>query len=289
VTVAVVTDTTHYLPSEVAQRHGLHSVGLYVNWNEITVRESELGELASFYDGLRSAESLPTTSQPSVGDFLAVYRPLLDAGHDLVSIHLSAGLSGTFAAAEQAHAHLIEQGLHPGRIVVLDSATAAGGMGLMLIAAANAAAAGADAMGTAEAAHALRRELQLRFAVDTLEFLRRGGRIGTAQAWIGSALKIKPILALESEVVAVERVRTWSRAFERLLAHLEERRAEGHDAWFIQHVQGGEQVTRMIERGTEIFGHPPAFVAELGPVIGTHVGPGVVGVAAIRRDLVGPV
>lgn len=256
-TVAVVTDTTHYLPPALAARHGLHSVGLYVNWNGITVRESELGDLGAFYDGLRSAQALPTTSQPSVGDFLDVYRPLIDAGHDVVSIHLSAGLSGTFAAAEQARAHLTEHGMAGERLVVVDSGTAAGGMGLMVIAAANAAASGADAEGTADAARALRRELQLRFAVDTLEFLRRGGRIGAAQAWIGSALKIKPILALESQVEAIERVRTWSRAFERLLAHLEQRRDDGHDAWFVQHVQGDEQVTRMVERGSEIFGREP--------------------------------
>jgi DegV family protein with EDD domain len=289
VAVAVVTDTTHYLPPHIAARHSLRSVPLYVNWNGTTRPESDLGDLHAFYADLRAAEDLPTTSQPSVGDFLGAYRPLLDAGHDLVSIHLSAGISGTFAAAERARADLLEQGLDPARLVVVDSTTAAGGTGLMLIAAANAAADGADAAGSARAALDLRRELQMRFAVDTLEFLRRGGRIGMAQAWLGSALKIKPILTLESQVEPVERVRTWSRAFDRLLDHLDERRAEGHDAWFIQHVQAEERVAHMTERGSEIFGRGPEFVSELGPVIGTHVGPGVVGVAAIRRDLLSPV
>lgn len=287
--VAVVTDTTHYLPAAVADRHGLRSVALYVNWNGTTRREADLGDLDGFYADLRTADELPTTSQPSVGDFLDVYRPLLDAGDDIVSIHLSAGLSGTCGAAERARADLIEQGYDAHRIAVLDSATACAGIGLMAIAGANAAASGADMTGVLAAARAVRGELELRFAVDTLEFLRRGGRIGTAQAWVGSALKIKPILTLESEVEAVERVRTWSRAFDTLLAHLEARRRDGHDVWFIQHVQAGEQVTRMVERGSEIFGQGPEFVSELGPVIGTHVGPGVLGVAAIRRDLVGPV
>lgn len=286
--VTVVTDTTHYLPPELVERHRLRSVPLYVNWRGTTRRESEFTDLDAFYDDLRSADELPTTSQPPVGDFLDAYRPLLDAGQDVVSIHLSAGISGTVGAAERARADLVEQGLDPARLIVVDSATAAGGTGLMLIAAANAAAAGADAAQVALAARVLRRELQVRFAVDTLEFLRRGGRIGNAQAWVGSALKIKPILALESRVEAVERVRTWSRAFDRLLAHLEQRRAEGHDVWFVQHVQAGEQLARMIDRGTEMFGHGPEFASEFGPVVGSHVGPGVIGVAAIRRDLLGP-
>jgi DegV family protein with EDD domain len=289
VPVAVVTDTTHYLPSDVAERHGLHAVPLYVNANGTTRRESELTDLGAFYAGLRSAGDLPTTSQPSVGDFVDTYRPLLAAGHDIVSIHLSAGISGTCGAAERAQADLVEQGLDPRRLIVLDSATACAGLGLMTIAAANAAASGADAPGVVRAAQALRRELQVRFAVDTLEFLRRGGRVGTAQAWLGSALKIKPILTLESQVEAIERVRTWSRAFDALLAHLEQRRRDGHDLWLIQHAQAGEQVARMVERGSEIFGRAPEFISELGPVIGTHVGPGVLGVAAVRRDLIGPV
>lgn len=286
--VAVVTDTTHYLPPEVVKRHRLHCVSLYVNWDGGTVRESDMPDFAAFYDHLSSGGELPTTSQPSVGDFLDVYRPLLDAGEDILSIHLSSGLSGTSAAAEQARSLLIKDGVEPARMTVVDSATTCGGTGLMLIAAASAAEAGADLDAAAESAMALRRELQVRFAVADLEFLRRGGRIGMAQAWVGSALKVKPILTLELHVEPVERVRTWSRAFERLLDHLRERHDQGHDAWFVQHIRGDAEVTRMVERGTEIFGHGPEFVSEVGPVVGTHTGPGLLGVAAIRRDLLGP-
>ena len=289
-TVAIVTDTTHYMPASVVRRHRLHSVPLYVTWNGRTDPESTLTDFGAFYDHLRSAPELPTTSQPSVGDFLRIYEPLLAAGHDVLSIHLSAGISGTSGTAEQARRQLLDGGsVSEGRIMVLDSATACAGVGLMAIAAANAAGDGAGIAEAAGRAQALRRELTLWFAVDTLEFLRRGGRIGTAKAWVGSTLRIKPILTLERNIEPVERVRTWSRAFDRLLMHLEQRRADGHDVWFVQHAQAEEQAARMVERGREIFGTDPGFVSELGPVIGTHVGPGVLGVAAIRRSLIGPV
>ncbi len=93
--VAVVTDTTHYIPQEVVQRHGIHLVSLYVNWDGRTDRESDLADYDAFYDHMRTAATLPSTSQPSVGDFLAVYEPLLEAGDDVLSIHLSGGISGT--------------------------------------------------------------------------------------------------------------------------------------------------------------------------------------------------
>lgn len=287
--VAVVTDTTHYLPRALARQHRLQDVSLYVTCAGHTQREADLPDFDAFHAHLSGGGELPTTSQPSVGDFLSVYRPLLDEGADILSMHLSSGLSGTCASAEQARATLVEQGFDPSRILVLDSTTTCGGLGLMAIAAANAAEAGADLAAVADRAGALRSELELRFAVETLEYLRRGGRIGRAQAWLGSALKVKPILALEKQVEPVERVRTWSRAFERLVEHLEERRRLGHEVWFVQHARAGAEVTRMVERGTEIFGHGPDFVSEVGPVVATHTGPGLLGVAAIRRDLVGPV
>ena len=209
--VAVVTDSTHYMPREIAERHGLHTVSLYVRWGEPPAdeREADLPDFDGFYAHLRTTRELPTTSQPSVGDFLAVYEPLLEQGSDIVSIHISGGISGTVRAAEQARDQLAERGVEPARIVIVDSASVCAGVGLLAIAAANAIEDGADAPAAAARARALRAELKILFAVDTLEFLRRGGRIGGAQAWIGSTLKIKPILAIESEIVPVERVRTW--------------------------------------------------------------------------------
>jgi fatty acid kinase fatty acid binding subunit len=287
--VAVVTDTTHYLPSEVVERHGLHLVSLYVNWNGRTDRESDLGDYDAFYDHMRSAATLPSTSQPSVGDFLAVYEPLLEAGNDVLSIHLSGGISGTVHAAEQARDALLERGIAAERMVVVDSQTGAAGHGLMAIAAANAARNGADLAGAADAARRLGEGMTILFAVDTLEYLRRGGRIGAAQAWLGSALKIKPILSIDREIKPIERVRTAGRAFERLVAHLQDCRDAGADVYFIQHIQAHEVAERLAERGREIYGRDPAVVSELGPVIGAHVGPGLFGVTGLASSALGPV
>jgi DegV family protein with EDD domain len=287
--VAVVTDTTHYLPQEIVDRHGIHHVALYVNWAGRTDRESDLGDYDAFYDHMRTAATLPSTSQPSVGDFLEVWRPLLDAGDDVLSIHLSGGISGTVGAAEQARDALIEEGVAPERMQVLDSETGCAGHGLMAIAAANAVRSGADVAGAAQAARELRAVMKLLFAVDTLEYLRRGGRIGAAQAWVGSALKIKPILTIEREILPIERVRTAGRAFQRMVDHLAERRESGADVFFIQHIQAHDVAERLVERGREIYGREPELVSEIGPVIGAHVGPGLIGVTGLPSSLLGPV
>jgi DegV family protein with EDD domain len=287
--VEVVTDTTHYLPAEVVKRHGLHEVSLYVNWNGRTDREVDLPDFQAFYDHLRAATVLPSTSQPSVGDFLTVYEPLLEAGSDILSIHLSGGISGTVSTAEQARQALIERGIAPERIEVLDSESGCAGHGLMAVAAANAIRDGADLPGAADVARRLRAGMKLYFAVDTLEYLRRGGRIGAAQAWVGSALKIKPILTIEREITPIERVRTGGRAFERLVEFLQERRDAGGDVFFVQHIQAHDIARRLAERGREIYGRDVEFVSEIGPVIGAHVGPGLIGVTGLPSSVLGPV
>jgi fatty acid kinase fatty acid binding subunit len=287
--VAVVTDTTHYLPADVVERHDLHLVALYVNWNDRTDRETDLPDYDAFYDHMRSAATLPSTSQPSVGDFLTVYEPLLEAGDDVLSIHLSGGISGTVRSAEQARDALVERGVEPERIVVLDSRTGCAGHGLMAVAADNAAKAGASPQAAAAAAMKLGERMTILFAVDTLEYLRRGGRIGAAQAFLGSALKIKPILSIDSEITPVERVRTQGRAIDRLVRELQEQHDDGADIYFLQHVQAPELAERIIARAREIYGSDPVFVSEIGPVIGTHTGPGLVGVTAFPSALIGEV
>jgi DegV family protein with EDD domain len=282
--VALVSDTCHYLPSELIDRHRIRQVSLYVHWPEETEREIDIREYGGFYDRLRAAATLPTTSQPSIGDFLSVYRPLLDAGDEIVSIHLAGGMSGTVRVAEQAREQL---GPEAERVRVLDSATACGGQGLMLLAAARAAEAGADLAGVVEQARRAREQLRMWFAIESLEFLRRGGRIGGAQAWLGSTLKIKPILTVESQITPVERVRTSRRAFDRLVELLAERARDGADGWMIQHIQAPAEARELVRRGREIFGCEPVGVSEIGPVIGAHVGPGLLGVGGIPRSLVG--
>jgi DegV family protein with EDD domain len=280
--VAIVTDTCHYLPAELVAANNIHQVSLYVHKGDSAERESDITDYDAYYAELHNLNKLPTTSQPSIGDFLAVYEPLLQNTDDeIVSIHLAGGMSGTVKAAEQAREQLGERAQ---RVHVLDSATACGGQGLMVLAAAAAARAGADGAEVAERALQARAELRLWFAIDTLEYLRRGGRIAGAQAWLGTALKIKPILTVESEITPVERVRTAKRAFERMVDLLRECKEEGRDGWVVQHIQAPEQAQELAARGVEIFGSEPVLVSEIGPVIGTHVGPGLLGGGGIPRS-----
>jgi len=285
--VAVVTDSTSYLPPELIERHQITIVPLYVVFGgERTVPEVEITDYDAFFEELRTADALPTTSQPSVGDFTSVFEPLLAGGGEVVSIHISAGLSGTTEAARQAKEALERDGKGGERIEVIDSATAAGGLGFMVLAAAKAAAEGKDAKAVAEHVAAARAELKLWFAIDTLEFLKRGGRIGAASAWIGSTLRVKPILTVEGEMTPVERVRTSSRAFERMIDYARQRHESGADAWSAQHIHAPDQCAALIERCTEVFGVGPTIVSELGPVLAAHTGPGLLGIGGVPTRFV---
>jgi DegV family protein with EDD domain len=280
--VAIVTDTCHYLPQSLVAEQGIHEVSLYIHRDGEAQRESDIGDYGTYYERLRTASELPTTSQPSIGDFLEVYEPLLEAGHEIVSIHLAGGMSGTVGAAQQAREQLGERA---DQVFVFDSATACGGEGLVVLAAAAAARAGADGTSVLERAQRARSQLKMWFAIDTLEYLRRGGRIAGAQAWLGAALKIKPILTVESEITPIERVRTSRRAFERMVDLLASRHADGADGWMVQHIQAPREAEALAARGTEIFGCPPRVISEIGPVIGTHVGPGLLGAGALPSSL----
>jgi DegV family protein with EDD domain len=282
--VAVATDSTHYLPRELAEREGIHQVSLYVGWQGKPEQELAMSSFDAFYGRLGSDPELPITSQPSIGDFLAVWEPLIEAGQDVVSIHLAGGISGTCEAARQAHGLLSERGLGE-RVEVLDSESACGGTALLALAACASARAGADKDAVVTHVREARKALRIWFCLDTLEYLRRGGRIGKAQAWLGGTLKIKPILSLEYEIVPVERVRTAGRAFERMVDYARDLHDSGADGWVVQHIQAPEQAQRLIDRCREIFDTEPVFTSEVGPVIGTYTGPGLIGVGAIPRSL----
>jgi DegV family protein with EDD domain len=280
--VAVVTDSTSYLPAGVAERHGVIVVPLYVVFGgDRTVPETDITDYDAFFEELRSAEALPTTSQPSVGDFRAAYEPLLDEGREIVSVHISGGLSGTPEAARQAKQALEREDRGGDRIQVIDSTTAAGGLGYMVLAAVKAARDGANAEQVAAHVAEARKQLKMWFAVDTLEFLRRGGRIGAASAWIGSTLKVKPILTVENEMTPVERVRTSGRAFERMVDYARERRDAGADAWCVQHINAPDQAAALVERIRELFDSEPTIVSEIGPVLAAHTGPGLLGTGGL--------
>jgi DegV family protein with EDD domain len=286
VPVAVCSDTTNYLPRELVERSSIHEVSLYVSLDGRQQRESDiLEDTDSFYNALRATQEAATTSQPAVGDFLEVWRPLLDAGDDIVSIHISSGISGTYDSANGARELLVREGVDESRIVVVDSRRACGGLGLMMLAAAASARDGGDIKAVGERVLATRDRLQMWFAVDTLEYLRRGGRIGGAQAWLGSALKIKPILTLDGEITPIERVRTGQRAFTRMTEFIDELHSAGRDAWVVQHIQAPEEAEQLVEYGRAKFGTEPEFVSEVGPVIGAHVGPGLLGVGGAPVDL----
>jgi DegV family protein with EDD domain len=267
------------------EERGIQVISLYVSVDGRQERESEIADYAAFYERLRAAEGGATTSQPSIGDFIEVYEPLLDAGREVVSVHISAGISGSFEAAGQARQRLIDEGKGGERVHLMDSRSAAGGMGLCALGAAAVARVGGDGPAALARAEETRRELKMWFAIDTLEYLRRGGRIGGARAWIGGALKIKPILTLEEEITPIERVRTRARSLERLRGYARQRHESGADGWVVQHIQDDETAAALVDDCREIFGCEPVFVSEIGAVLGAHVGPGLLGVGSVPTSV----
>ncbi|MGH2987204.1 MAG: DegV family protein, partial [Solirubrobacterales bacterium] len=137
----------------------------------------------------------------------------------------------------------------------------------------------------AQAAQRARETLKMWFAIDTLEYLRKGGRIGAAAALLGSALQIKPILTLEEEITPVERVRTRRRAFERMVEFAHERKDDGAGAWVVQHIHDPDGARRLVDECRQVFGSDPVFVSEVGPVIGAHIGPGLIGFGGLSKEL----
>jgi DegV family protein with EDD domain len=276
--VSVVMDTTGYLPRDLIDRKRIKLVSLYCSFgNGDTFREIDLEDYAPFYERLQTDEVLPTTSPPLVEDFVAAYEPLLTRGGSVVSVHISSGVSETCSAARKAAEMLAASGKGGERIQVIDSASAAGQLGALGLVAVRAAEAGKDLAGVAELVRQARMEARSWGLVDTLEFFKRGGRIGTAAALIGSTLKIKPIITLESEIKAVERVRTRERGLDRLVEYGRQLHAAGANAWFVQHAAAPDDAHALAKRLQEIFWRPPEFVSEWGPVLGTHAGPGLVG------------
>jgi DegV family protein with EDD domain len=282
---AVVCDSSQYLPAEVIAAKGIGVVSLYVSIDDVQQAELEITDYDDFYSRLRQSSGGATTSQPSLGDFIDAWQPLLDDGKEIVSIHLSSAISGTFEAANQARQRLVDDGKGGERIHLYDSEMACGATGLCVLAASAAIEAGGGPDEAIARAKEVRDTLKMRFAVDTLEYLRKGGRIGGASAWIGGALKIKPILTIDREIVPVERVRTRSRSLERLRDQARQLHESGADAWVVQHIQDLETATALADDCREIFGCEPAFISEIGPVIGAHVGPGLIGMGAVSWSI----
>lgn len=282
----MVTDSTAYLPKPLAEERSIVQISLcYSLGGEELRRELDLDSFDEFYEALVAADQPATTSPPSEADFAATYEPLLSDGGSVVSVHISSALSETCANARKAAQRLSDAGMGGDRIRVVDTATTCGGLGMVALAASAAAADGADLNGVAARASEARQYGGVRFFVDTLEYLRRGGRIGTAAAWLGSALDIKPVLAIASEITAVERVRTRERAEERLIEWARRLSASGVQAWFAHHSHDPVGAHEFEQRLRDVFRRPPEFVSELGPVIGTHTGPRMLAVGGLPRRL----
>ena len=281
----VVTDSSAYLPDKMVKQYGLHVVPLYVHFGEQTFRDRVDLTSAAFYEKLRDADSLPTTSQPSVGDFVELYRRLSQEAEGIVSVHISSDISGTVDSALTARQTLIAEattaGEKPPAIHVIDSRCTSMGLGLLTTAAARAAAEGQSAEEVARMVEGLIPCLMVVFVVDTLEYLHKGGRIGGAAALVGSVLQVKPVLYFnEGRIDVLEKVRTTRKAKRRLLEIMEERMGAGttvHAA--ITHADAPDEAEKLRQQVTERFNCVEMFVCELSPAIATHVGPGTVGLA----------
>ena len=274
--VAVVTDSTAYLPDELVEGYGIHVVPLYVVLAGHSGREGwDIGP-GDVARALSARGQTVSTSRPTPGDLVAAYRRALDEGADrLVSIHLSSELSGTSDAARLAASQVGEH-----IVTVVDTRSAAMGAGFAVLAAARSAAAGADAGTVARTARETAEATKTFFVVDTLEYLRRGGRIGPAATILGSALAVKPVLHVQDgRVVPLEKVRTSGRALNRLVQRAVEAAGQGPVSIAVHHLAAPEKAERL---AAEIRDRLPQLrelhVSELGAAIGAHVGPGAVGI-----------
>ena len=283
--IALVTDSSAYLPPALIQQYGVHVIPLYVHFGSETFRDGIELTTGEFYDRLQRADTLPTTSQPSVGDFLELYRRLSQEAEAIVSIHISSGLSGTVPSALGARQALIaeaaKRGVDPPVIHVVDSTFTSVGLGLLVTAAARAIEAGQSAEAVVRTVEDLIPRMRVIFVVDTLEYLQKGGRIGGAAALLGSMLQIKPVLHLTGgHIDVLEKVRTTRKAKRRLLGIMEEQVGQAgavHVA--ITHANVPEEAETLRQRVADHFECRELFVSELSPVIATHVGPGTVGLA----------
>jgi DegV family protein with EDD domain len=278
--VAVVTDSTAYLPEDLAARYGLRIVPLRVAIGGSAGDEGTEVSTGDIARALSERRITVTTSRPAPAAFAAAYREAFEAGAEaVVSVHLSAELSGTCEVATFAADHA------PGPVAVVDARSTAMGLGFVVLAAAEAADAGADlAAVTAAATRTIGRTTTL-FYVDTLEHLRRGGRIGAAAALLGTALAVKPILHVKDGAVVVrEKVRTTGRALSRLEDLAVEAAGDGGCDLAVQHLaapgRAAELQRRLLARIPKV-GHVVA--SEVGAVVGAHTGPGVLGVVVSRH------
>jgi DegV family protein with EDD domain len=282
VPVAVVTDSTAYLPEGLADDRDVRVVPLEVRLGPRIGREGvDIGTdelVAALADRALDVQ----TSRPTPAEFVRRFRAALDAGAPgVVSVHLSRGLSGTWDAARQA-----AQEVDATRIRIVDSQATGMGLGFAVLAAADAARAGADAAAVESAAADVAARCRMFFSVETLDRLRRGGRIGAAAALVGTALAVKPLLHVaQGRILPLEKVRTTAKAAQRLVELAVKAAGDGPVDLAVHHLGAAARAEEVAARLRErLPGAARLLVSEVGAVIGAHVGMGLLGVVVVPRD-----
>lgn len=281
--IAIVTDSTNDLPSSVREEYALIIVPLYVIWGSEEYRDGISIHHDEFYARLPKDPILPKTSQPSPLDFLAAYKEARRQGADeIVSITISSVISGTYSSAVQA-AKMVEFPVH-----VYDSKSTTLTMGMQILAAARARAGGADAAGMIAAADHARQRMQLLVSLDTLEYLHKGGRIGGATRFIGTALNLKPQVYIDHDtgkIEAGERTRTHDKAVQALYSGFFKRAASGknlHAAVLYTDLRG--EAEALGERLKAEYHPVELFIENASPVLGVYTGPGTLGLGGYFDD-----
>ncbi len=276
--VAIVTDSTSYIPKEYLDRYGITVVPQVLIWGEKTYEDGIDIQPDEFYARLKTAKTMPTTSQVSVINMKKAFNTQLEQGNDVLGIFISSKLSGTMQSAIQGR-EALEKGME--KVTVLDSNATAMAMGFQVLAAARAAAEGASMAECKAIAEKARNHTGIYFVVDTLEFLHRGGRIGGAQRLLGTALNLKPILALQDgKVEAMERIRTKAKATERLIEIIAEQTAGKTPVRVATlHANVPEEARAVLDTAAKRVNAVEAIFTSVSPVVGSHTGPGTIGLA----------
>jgi DegV family protein with EDD domain len=276
--IAIVTDSTSFLPVELIRKYNLTITPLVVIWDEKNYHDGVDIQPAEFYTRLKTSKTMPSTSQVSVGVMQTTFQGLIDKGFDVLGIFISSKLSGTLESAMQAKEMM---GAAGEKVILVDSLASSMNEGFIVLAVARALENGASLNDCVVVAEKTRQNSGIFFAVDTLEFLHRGGRIGGAQRFIGSALNFKPILTLkDGKVEALERIRAKIKAHNRLLELVAEKAAGRQNIRVATvHSNAREDADALLVRATQQLNPVETICTELSPVIGTHTGPGTVGLA----------
>lgn len=276
--IAVVTDSTTYMPPELLKKHNISVVPQILIWGDQTYRDGVDIQSAEFFTRLKTTKVMPTTSQASVVSFQEIFQDLVNKDFEVIALLVSTKLSGTVQSAIQARELMGPAGE---KVHVVDSQSVAMALGFQSLAVARAIEAGAslkDAIALAERSHEY---TGVFFAVDTLEFLHRGGRIGGAQRFIGSALNLKPILAIQDgRVEGIERIRTKSKAQDRVLELCIEKVNNRTPVRLATlHANAADEAKALLARAEQALKPVESIFTEVSPTVGTHAGPGTVGLA----------